>query len=284
MSNIQISTAFNINKPKFEDFSLTQDQYNILEEELELYRAEIEFKNDKFKSIISKCISFIINSFLIIYGILIIITLIASFIDSRFDITKNDLIPYFVIYLFGFSGVSLIVMFLIKLVGTEYFKIRQSTIKKNFKFRNLHKYNKALSEYKISIRLTEEKYWRSLSGRQFEIELANLFKSKGFKVSITKQGGDGGLDLILRNNGNDYIIGVQCKAHKSKISPYVARDLLGTIKSFDFDKGYLITLEGGTSGTIDFCKKNGIHIWDVNDIIRFKQNENLNANDLLENP
>lgn len=282
MSDIHNSKLTNIKKPKLEDFSLTQDQYSILEEELEIYNAEIDFKKDKLKSFFSKCISFIISSSLIIYGVLIIIALLASFIDSSFNVTKYDKIPYFVLFLFRLTFVIIVVMFLIKLIGIEYLIIKLLSIKKNSKYSNLHMYNKMLSEYKITIRLIDEKYWRNLSGRMFEIELANLFKSKGFDVNISKQGGDGGLDLILRNKDRSYIIGVQCKAHRSKISPHVARDLLGTIKSFKFDKGYLITLEGGTIGTIEFCKRNDIIIWDVNDIISFRLNESLTVDTFYE--
>lgn len=282
MNEVQNTKSTHIEKPKFEDFSLTHDQYKILEEELEIYNAEIENKKDLFKSCISKWISIIISSFLIIFGILILITLLASFIDSSFNITEYDKVPYFVLYLFGFTFVVVVVTFLIKLIGIEYFKVRMSFINKKSKYSNLHKYNKVFSEYKISIRLTEEKYWRSLSGRNFEIELANLFKSKGFKVNITKQGGDGGIDLIIKNSKSDYTIGIQCKAHRKKIPPYVARDLLGTIKSFKYEKGFLITLEGGTTGTIDFCKRNNILIWDVNDIIGFRLNEKLTVDTFYE--
>lgn len=282
MNNIQNTSSTKIDEPKFEDFSLTYDQFSRLEEELGIYIAELEFKYEMYKTFISKMISIIIISFLIIYGILILIALVVTFINSSFNITEYDNVPYFVLYLFGFTLLAVVVMFILKLIGIEYFKIRMSSINKKSKYSNLHKYNKAFSEYKIYMRLTEEKYWRSLSGRHFEIELANLFRSKGFKVNITKQGGDGGIDLIIKNSKDNYSIGVQCKAHRKKIPPYVARDLLGTIKSFKFEKGFLITLEGGTTGTVDFCKRNDILIWDVNDIIGFRLNENLTVDTFNE--
>jgi restriction system protein len=107
-----------------------------------------------------------------------------------------------------------------------------------------------------------------MSGRNFEISVAKLFKRAGFEVEICKQGGDGGVDLLLKKDGD--ISCVQCKAHNNKISPSVARDLLGTMLSLQAIQGYLVTFFGGTQGTIDFCKKNNLILWDIEDILKFQ--------------
>ena len=75
-------------------------------------------------------------------------------------------------------------------------------------------------------------YWMSLDGHQFEDEVASVFRRNGYKATVSKQGGDGGIDIILEKDGVK--TAVQCKAHKSLIGPSVARDLLGTMIHFGF--------------------------------------------------
>ena len=109
-------------------------------------------------------------------------------------------------------------------------------------------------------------YWFSLDGREFEIEVANVFCRLGYETRICKQGGDRGIDIELWKNNKKEI--VQCKAHKNKVAPTVARDLYGTMKANGIEKAYLVTLNGGTSGTVEFCLLHNIEIWDIRDIIK----------------
>lgn len=283
MSNFSKSESSILTKPKFEDFSLTLKEYNLLNEELEIYILEIKSINDKFENTTYNIFEFIIKSFSVIFGVVFLIGVPLSILSFYVDLTKFKDIVIYLFYLFGLYCAIIVIAVFIQLLGLEYFNFIESRLKKRSKYVNFYKYKKANAEYQYSIRLCEKNYWMFLSGRSFEIEVANLFRSKGFIVNLTKQGGDGGIDLVIKNRDSSFIIGVQCKAHRSKIPPYIARDLLGTIISFKYNKGYLITLEGGTQGTIDFCKKNNIVIWDVNDIVNFRLNDNLTVDTFYEN-
>ncbi len=46
-----------------------------------------------------------------------------------------------------------------------------------------------------------EEYWESLDGIQFEQELGELFRARGYSVKSTPTSGDQGVDLILAKNG-----------------------------------------------------------------------------------
>ena len=79
---------------------------------------------------------------------------------------------------------------------------------------------KYLSDYKTFkewwVR-TQEVFWKSLSGRRFEHELANLYIKIGYKAEVTTASDDKGIDIWLTKNGQR--IPVQCKAHQKPVGP-----------------------------------------------------------------
>lgn len=179
-------------------------------------------------------------------------------------------------------GISIILVLLIKgnwypaliwifgIVALKYLSSREYNGKEFYK--KIREYEKAKFEYDWWQNRKKVEFWFSLNGRNFEIEVANVFKKMGYNTRICKQGGDKGIDIdLFKFDGTREI--VQCKAHKNKISPSVARDLYGTMNANNVRKAYLVTLNGATSGTIDFCLKHNIEIWDVVDIIKH-QNDN----------
>lgn len=97
---------------------------------------------------------------------------------------------------------------------------------------------------------TRERFWLSLSGHQFELELADLFKRLGYVVERTPGSRDHGVDLILRRGGRTTV--VQCKRHTQPVGPAVARELYGTLVASKADEGILATVGGATSGVHAF--------------------------------
>ena len=77
---------------------------------------------------------------------------------------------------------------------------------------------------------TKETFWLSLSGRQFEYELAKLYRKLEIKADVTTASDDKGVDIWLIQNGQ--AVPVQCKAHKRPIGPAVARELYGSMGAF----------------------------------------------------
>jgi restriction system protein len=68
---------------------------------------------------------------------------------------------------------------------------------------------------------------RSLSWREFEELVGEVYRRQGFKVrENTGAGADGGVDLVLNRDGNTYL--VQCKQWRSwKIGVKVVREMYG---------------------------------------------------------
>ena len=165
---------------------------------------------------------------------------------------------------------------------------KEDNLKKDYQINLSLKYNKyfsiqkELDDYQIKLKeyqaynlRTQKDFWYSLDGHEFEQEIAKIFRKEGFETKVSKVGADGGVDIIVSKNNKRYA--VQCKAHTSKISESVARDLYGVLHSRNFDGGYLITLNGTSSKTKEFCKKNKdkpIIIWTIYDIMKnYNKNE-----------
>ena len=236
------------NKPIKEEFEIKNTDIDLIEKEY----ISFEKKKNTIEIIISGT-WFILGSVPCGY--------FAAYIANEFNLNDNSLlgfipiIVFFILYFIGFAIVGLLTAFI------KYSKIGE--------YEKIKKYKSALNEYYWWQERKKKDFWYSLNGRKFEIEISNIFKKLGYKTKICKQGGDEGVDLEIEKDGNKEII--QCKAHKSKISPSVARDLLGTMINKKVNHAYLITLYGGTAGTIDFCKKNNITLWDINDIIKYNE-------------
>ena len=94
-------------------------------------------------------------------------------------------------------------------------------------------------------------HWMSLSGREFEWELATLYRYLGYDVEATPITGDQGIDLVLRKDGKTTI--VQCKSHKSPVGPAVARELLGSMVAIGADDAILACTGGFTRGVKEFA-------------------------------
>ena len=101
-------------------------------------------------------------------------------------------------------------------------------------------------------------WWKNLDGKQFEKELAILLRRLGYDAEPTSYWGDGGVDIIIRENEKRIV--VQCKAHRKYISPGVVRELYGTMIHEKADEGWLVTTSGFYSGAREFAHNKPIKL------------------------
>lgn len=99
----------------------------------------------------------------------------------------------------------------------------------------------------------------------FELFCKIYYENSGYTVSKTKAGADGGMDLLLYQDGSasPYAL-VQCKArgHRDIGVKYV-RELLGVMTSEKIEKGILITNSYFTRDAVEFSKNNAIETVDL---------------------
>ncbi|HEX2947152.1 MAG TPA: restriction endonuclease [Clostridia bacterium] len=135
---------------------------------------------------------------------------------------------------------------------------------------NLHKqyskYKKQADSYTFWKQMGKIDYWTNLDGHEFEEVLAALYRRQGYDATVSKQGGDNGIDILLKKNGE--IIAVQCKAHKRTIGPTVARDFYGALMHYGYQNGIIASTSGFTYGVHEFVKDKPITLINLNDILK----------------
>jgi restriction system protein len=129
-----------------------------------------------------------------------------------------------------------------------------------------------LSCYEYWQRKRNKAHWNKMSGHDFELAVANLFRQIGFSAEVSNRGGDGGIDIILEKDGRR--IAVQCKRYRSAVGPHVVRDLWGTMHYLGYEEGRIVTTTGFTKGVKDFAQDRYINLIDLNDILRATNNGN----------
>ena len=111
-----------------------------------------------------------------------------------------------------------------------------------------------------------EGYWMSLSGTDFEREMANVLRALGYRVKSTPSSGDEGVDLILKRPGKTIV--VQCKAHQNPVGPAIARELFGSMIHFKADRAILACTGGFTRGVKEFVRDKPIDLVSVSELAR----------------
>jgi HJR/Mrr/RecB family endonuclease len=85
---------------------------------------------------------------------------------------------------------------------------------------------------------TEDLY--ALSPAAFEQYVADLFRKKGYQVTLRGRSGDHGVDLEIESFGNRRAI-VQCKRYRNPIGPDIVRELFGTMIHEGVQHAFLVT-------------------------------------------
>lgn len=130
----------------------------------------------------------------------------------------------------------------------------------------------------------EQSWWWNLDGWQFEQEVAKIFILNGYKATVTKGSGDGGVDIILEQEGYRAI--VQCKHYRNPVPPEPIRALWGCREDFQANEGILVASSGITQSGADFISnKPNFRVLNLDDIIIMSQQVNTyqSQNDYVSN-
>lgn len=101
-----------------------------------------------------------------------------------------------------------------------------------------------------------------MSWQEFEMLVGEAFRRAGFSVTETGGGGaDGGIDLVLRKDGEKYL--VQCKQWKAyKVGVQVVRELYGVMAASGAVGGFVVTSGVFTQEAKDFASGRNIELVD----------------------
>jgi restriction system protein len=98
-----------------------------------------------------------------------------------------------------------------------------------------------------------------MSWSDFELLTGEYFRNRGFRVEETREGADGGVDLVVYRNDLKFL--VQCKHWKSaSIGVKVVRELLGVVVATGAAGGYVICSGRFTKEATRFARENSIQL------------------------
>lgn len=111
-----------------------------------------------------------------------------------------------------------------------------------------------------------------MSGIEFENYLAGLLKSNGFTdISGTPKTGDQGADLIAKKNGKTIII--QAKRYDSAVGNKAVQEVVGAIRYYHGDEGWVITNSTFTKSARELAHINNVRLIDGADLQRFNKTQ-----------
>jgi len=92
-----------------------------------------------------------------------------------------------------------------------------------------------------------------LSWREFEMLVGEAFRVQGYSVAETGRGADGGVDVVLRKDGEKYY--VQCKHWRaSQVGVPIVRELYGAMAAHGATGGFVVTSGRFTKPAVDFAR------------------------------
>ena len=138
------------------------------------------------------------------------------------------------------------------------------------------KYNNDLNKYLHYLEQNSRNYWIQMTGLQFEKEVASLFSAKGYDATVTPATADGGVDIVLRKNGER--IAVQCKHHSKPVGPNDVRALQGVVAAQNYSKGIFVSLNGYTSSVCCEVRSGSVRIelLELKDILQMAKGDDIN--------
>jgi HJR/Mrr/RecB family endonuclease len=108
---------------------------------------------------------------------------------------------------------------------------------------------------------TFDKTWAksgTMSGREFEHFMADLFRTAGYKVDVVGGTGDQGVDLLLKEGRKR--IAVQCKKYGKPVGNAAVSAVYAGAKHYGGKRAWVVAPEGFTKGAIDLAKSTGVRL------------------------
>jgi restriction system protein len=107
-----------------------------------------------------------------------------------------------------------------------------------------------------------------MSGVEFENHIAALLQENGFaNVAGTPKTGDQGADLICKRGVKKIVI--QAKRHAGTVGNKAVQEVIGAIRFYDADEGWVITNSTFTKAAKELANKNNVRLIDGHDLEQF---------------
>lgn len=152
--------------------------------------------------------------------------------------------------------------------------VREPVVEIEYQFDDYY-YDEAFEEYEKAEAILEyhRNQIRTMSHREFEFFVADIFEKLGFSVKITQATRDGGKDIIAtKSDPIPYTLLVECKHwgpdHKVDVS--VVRSVYGVQMATQANQSVIVTSSKFTRDARKFAeeRKSLMALWDIDDLLK----------------
>ncbi len=98
----------------------------------------------------------------------------------------------------------------------------------------------------------------SMSGREFEHFMADLFRAAGYKVDVVGGSGDLGVDLLVKKGRK--VVAVQCKKYGRPVGNAAVSAVYAGAKHYGAKQAWVVAPEDFTNGAIKLAKSTGVRL------------------------
>jgi HJR/Mrr/RecB family endonuclease len=105
---------------------------------------------------------------------------------------------------------------------------------------------------------------RSMSGAQFEVFTADLFRAMGHQAVVLGGAGDQGVDVIVNPRGER--LAVQCKNHNRPVGNRPVQEVYAGAQHHRCVEACVVAPAGYTSGAIALARSTGVSLYDADTV------------------
>ena len=105
---------------------------------------------------------------------------------------------------------------------------------------------------------------RSMSGAQFEVFTADLFRALGHQAVVLGGAGDQGVDVIVNRRGER--VALQCKNHKRAVGNRPVQEVFAGARHHRCVEACVVAPGGYTRGAIALARSRGVSLFDADSV------------------
>jgi len=105
---------------------------------------------------------------------------------------------------------------------------------------------------------------RSMSGAQFEVFVADLFRAMGHRAVVLGGVGDQGVDVIVNRRGER--VAVQCKNHKGPVGNRPVQEVFAGAQHHRCVEAWVVAPSGYTSGAVALARSTDVSLFDAHSV------------------
>jgi restriction system protein len=105
---------------------------------------------------------------------------------------------------------------------------------------------------------------RSMSGAQFEVFTADLFRALGHQAVVLGGAGDQGVDVIVNRRGER--VALQCKNHKRAVGNRPVQEVFAGARHHRCVEACIVAPGGYTRGAIALARSRGVSLFDADSV------------------